>query len=175
MVIKDIRLRVIPFDKLSLSETDLIASVVQREFGNIPIVQNHTWASPQIAILATSEKQFLGSVCLIVRQAKFDDQSVPIVGINNLITEAAARKNGVGGKLVEEAIKQASEYLKAKAVVLFCADELVAFYAKFGFQKVECDVWIDQPTGRRKWPSNCLVHTKQPLPSRIIDLCGFPF
>ena len=163
------------FENLSSEVSAFIQGAAKREFGDVPIVQQHVWAKADWCIRALKNGEILGSVSLVVRTARFDEKSVAVVGINNLITEPSARKMGIGKALMRKATEFCFEKLKAEAIVLFCADDLVGYYQKLGFTKVNCPVWIEQPKGSKTWSSNCLVNSKVGVPGRSIDLCGLPW
>ncbi len=163
------------FEDLPREVSAFVLASAKREFGNIPIVREHVWAKADWCIWALRNEAILGSVSLVTRTACFDEKSVAVVGINNLIIEPSARKMGIGKILMNKAIEFCFEKLKAEAIVLFCADDLVGYYQQLGFTKVVCPVWIEQPKGRKTWSSNCLVNSKVVMPSRLIDLCGLPW
>lgn len=163
------------FGELPSSWRQRLYLSAQREFGTVPIVRQHVWAEPNWTLVALRGESLVGSVHLVERKATFDQRPILLAGIHNLIVEPGERNNGVGARLMKEAITFAFEKRGVEALLLFCADQLVSFYERMGFLKVTCAVWIEQPMGKKRWESNCLVLSRLPPPQIEIDLCGLPF
>lgn len=103
--------------------------------------------------------------------------SVRVAGLNELVTLPAHRSRGVGSRLLRETESQWFDSLGAECGLLLCADALLPFYSRLGWQKVDGRVHFAQRDGRRTWAANCmLLDPSGKLPvSREIDLCGLPW
>jgi len=174
MLLEHPQFKFFKYDSLSQDQKTYLKTIAQREFGHIPIVKQHVWAQADWSGFVILGNSPVSTINLVERTVEFDGIKKKTIGIHNLITETNGRKKGLGSSLMTEAIGFSQKQLQAEALLLFCADDLVSFYKKFGFKKVKCPVWIEQPTGRKTWASNCMVHSKN-LPLQQIDLCGLPW
>jgi GNAT superfamily N-acetyltransferase len=109
-----------------------------------------------------------------------DNPAVPIGGIGGIITVPAHQRQGHATRLIAEVLDHLyARY--ARAVLLFCLDPLLPFYAKRGFTRVTCPVVIEQPGGPIPLPPplNLCIHTRTPdpavVPVRAIDLRSRPW
>jgi len=78
-------------------------------------------------------------------------------------------------------MKAAASYifddLKVQIGFLFCADDLIPYYAGIGWQALRSKVIIHQPTGKKEWPSNKMIldpnnNFEEP---KEVDLNGLPW
>ncbi len=105
-----------------------------------------------------------GCICMISTNASliddtvFETDSIPngkTCAILTVMTEAASRRQGVAGQLLEAGIDAARQQ-NMESVVLTCKEHLVHYYSRFGFEKVGISasvhggaVWYDMVQGLR--------------------------
>lgn len=61
--------------------------------------------------------------------------------ILDVVVEKEYRDKGIGSKLIKE-IMNDSKLKKVKCLELYCKNEVIPFYDKFGFKKVEGDMHL---------------------------------
>jgi hypothetical protein len=151
---------------------------VQREFGHVPIVKNHVWADPDWIITGSIDERVVSFLNLIDRKAVADEKSVHLFGLNNVITESDCRRKGYSFALNNKALEFMKKQDPKAYGLLFCADDLVPFYEKMSWQSFYGSVLVSQPSGKKKWPSNCMIHClgrNETFEPKEIDLCGLPW
>lgn len=97
---------------------------------------------PDLFLAAEDETgRVRGCVCMIsmdaplINDAVFEMEQVPdgkTCAILTVMTEAAARKQGVAGQLLNAAIETARQQNMA-SIVLTCKEHLIHYYSRFGF------------------------------------------
>lgn len=166
------------YSELPASLKDFINTRIHQEFGHIPIVQQYSWAEPDHTILLMAESgDVLTFYNIVLRQCRFDDDPRLIAGINNFITPQEHRGAGYGTDVMKEAAGILFEELSVEYGLLLCADELVPFYSRFGWYKVNSQLYFDQPDGRKQWQANIMLLSRNGniiFPEKI-DLCGLPW
>ncbi|MEM7357309.1 MAG: GNAT family N-acetyltransferase, partial [Acidobacteriota bacterium] len=154
-----------------------LESLAAAEFGRVPIVRQTAWAMPDWSFQSVVDGELACFYNLVLREARFDGQPVPLAGVNNLITLPLFRGLGLASRLLEETEAQWFDRLAARCGLLLCADSLLPFYSKLGWQRVESEVRFEQPGGQRVWMVNCMVLTpdRSEVEPAKIDLCGLPW
>jgi predicted acetyltransferase len=149
---------------------------VDREFGNVPIVQNHEWSEPTWALLGFEGEQLVSFLNIVDRTVQADAESVHVFGLNNVITEPEFRGRGYSKGLNQAALAFMRQTDPHACGFLFCADDLIAFYERLGWKVFGGQVIVSQPTGDKKWTSNAMYYDL--LGQRDwqqIHLCGLPW
>lgn len=147
------------------------------EFGQFAIVRETQWAVPDWTYFALEGDELAGFYNIVERSVTFDGVPVRVAGLNNLVTLPAFRGRGIGSRLLRETQGPWFAPLGADCGLLLCADALLPFYSRLGWQKLEARVSYEQSGGARTWAANCMVldpPRKQVAP-RQIDLCGLPW
>lgn len=158
-------------------KTELQARV-HREFEDVPIVRNHVWADPDWIITGSLEGRVVSFLNLIDRMAVADKESVHLFGLNNVITESNCRRKGYSLELNKKALSFMKDKDPKAYGLLFCADDLIPFYKKIDWQPFHGAVVVSQPSGKKRWPSNCMIHflgKAEVFKPEEIDLCGLPW
>lgn len=143
---------------LSQTLKDELKSRVDREFGHVEIVRTHVWAQPTWALLGYVESELVSFLNIVDRMGSADGKPIRLFGLNNVITEPGARKLGYSRLLNEAAIEFMKREDSLALGLLFCADELIPFYSRLGWEMFKGRVIIAQPAGEKIWPSNCMTH-----------------
>jgi GNAT superfamily N-acetyltransferase len=147
------------------------------EFARFDLVRETQWAQPDWSYLALEGDELAAFYNLVERTVNIDGIPVRVAGLNNLVTLPAWRSRGLGSRLLRETEAQWFDSLGAEAGLLLCADALLPFYSRLGWQKADARVTYAQPGGSRIWAANCMLLDARRKMAAIheIDLCGFPW
>jgi hypothetical protein len=164
------------YSKLKQSVRDELDRIIKGEFGHIPIVSEITWATPDWTVILYKDGEIATFCNIIERTVMIDNRNFLASGINNLITPEKFRGQGFATHILKETENFIFENLKSELGILLCADELVPFYERLKWYKVNCPVWFNQPTGAQLWKANTMLRTKEIVirPDHI-DLGGLPW
>jgi hypothetical protein len=84
-------------------------------------------------------------------------RSALIGGLGGVLTIPEFQARGYAALLVRHATAFLREEWKVDLALLFCVDRMVAYYERLGWRKVECDVLIDQPSGKVPSPFHVMT------------------
>ncbi|WP_202845202.1 GNAT family N-acetyltransferase [Luteimonas saliphila] len=147
-------------------------------FDQFAIVRETRWAAPDWTFLGKADDG--GLACfyhLVERAVRIDGQPVAVAGLNNLITTRAYRGRGLASELLAASERAWFSSLDARCGLLLCAEALVPFYQRLGWQRVRSEVRFEQPAGVRTWTAECMMldPTRAAIDPTVIDLCGLPW
>ncbi|MDZ4328379.1 MAG: GNAT family N-acetyltransferase [Pseudomonas sp.] len=156
------------------NELRLLAS---NEFDQFSIVRETTWATPDWSFLGIeSQDQLACFYNLVERVIEFDNQPVKVVGLNNLVTAPGYKRRGLASKLLSDTETKWFSELSASYGLLLCADSLVPFYQRLGWQRVASEVHCEQHQRDCVWAGECMVlRAREAIHPTVIDLCGLPW
>lgn len=165
------------YAKLALKTKCEMKTIIDREFGHIPIVAEIEWSVPDWSIIIYEEGQIVAFVNLIERIIYVDTIACRAVGINNLITLNKYRGKGYGQKLMLAAKHMICGRLRSQLGILLCADNLIPFYQKLNWREIQCTVLFNQTYGKRTWEAKTMILSFGNLPNSPcqIDLNGLPW
>jgi len=162
--------------ELSLDIKTELNSIIQNEFGHIPIVKETEWATPDWTILFYLKNKIATFYNIVLTDVTIDDSVVKVAGINNMITPKAFRKNGYASKILKETEYLIFDEFKCELGLLLCADALVPFYSKLNWYHVHCPVYYDQPSGVQLWRANTMLISRNGrINPKKIELNGLPW
>jgi len=149
---------------------------VNREWGDIAIVQEHVWSEPTWVFLAKVDEDIVSYLNIVDRTVTADDKPQHFFGLNNVITEPAHRGNGYATALNRKALEYMKDTDANACGFLFCADELIPFYQKLGWTQFTGEVTVSQPAGDKRWTSNAMLFDPNGHHQwHHINLCGLPW
>ncbi|NER14733.1 GNAT family N-acetyltransferase [Leptobacterium flavescens] len=149
---------------------------IDREFGHIPIVRETEWATPHWSIICYEEGEIASFYNIVEREIFVDNNKLKIAGINNVITPPAFRGKGLSSKTLKETEDFIFKDLACRLGVLLCADQLLPFYERLNWYKVDCPVYFLQGTERKLWNANTMLLSRNTHMSPLkIDLNGLPW
>ena len=149
---------------------------IEEEFGHIPIVKETEWAKPDWTIILFQNGHIATFYNIIERKILVDSNEMKIAGINNVITPKKFRGNGFATKILRETESFIFEDLKSELAVLLCADNLIPFYNRLNWNKINCSVYFEQSDGKKLWAANTMLLTKKDkLNPMKMDLNGLPW
>jgi predicted GNAT family N-acyltransferase len=102
---------------------------------------------------------------------------MPIVGLGGVLVSAAWRGQGLGRRIMNEALARAATMGPA-VVLLFCHRNRAALYVRHGFAEVPPPVVVEQPDGPVEIPQVTMwrpLHEGARLPAGQFALRGLPF
>jgi len=164
--------------KLSKRTKNQIDKAVKSAFGDIPIVQEITWSQPDFTITFTEEKELISFYNVVKRDVSFDRKKVTVAGINNVITLPEFRGKGYSSKLLSATRYFLFNELAVDYGLLLCAKELIPFYKKLGWYKVDSSVFFKQPVNKTmQWGAETMLLSNMETKNypKEIDLNGFPW
>jgi predicted GNAT family N-acyltransferase len=155
-----------------------IAVYPPQETGNDP-VRNFQWAEKPWGIFIWNDDENLVSyVGVITRKVKLNDAPVLIGGIGSVKTAPDARGKGYATAGLQRATRLLEEEFNVDFSILFCRDELLNYYTRFGWIQFDGDVFVEQENGKIKFSFNkvmTLAATKAAPQMGKLDLCGMPW
>ncbi len=164
------------YAELSEHLKEQLNSFINGEFGHIPIVNETERSTPNWTIVYYDNKRIATFYNIVEREISIDNEKINICGINNVITPKEFRGKGYASKVLRETENLIFENLNCELGLLLCADELIPFYERLNWYKVDCPVYFEQSSGKKLWGANCMLLTKNKRmrPDKI-DLNGLPW
>lgn len=169
-------IEIIKYSSLSSAIKNQLNDIIHKEFGHITVVKETKWATPDWTIINYTNKEIVTFYNIVERVVSIDGKELKAAGINNVITPINHRGNGFSSMTLIETESFLFDKLNADLGLLLCADNLVPFYQRLGWYKVNCDVYFDQPTGKKIWSANTmLLYKSSNISPKKIDLNGLPW
>lgn len=164
------------YAELSPDRQEELERLAALEFGDVPFVKNTKWATPGWSVMKFDGEKLISFYNIVERNIEVDGQILKAGGINNVITKREYRGKGLASLLLKETGKLLFDDLHCDLGLLLCADDLVNFYHRHGWYKVNCQLSYDQPAGKQYYTSNvmCLSRSTPIAPAKI-DLKGLPW
>ncbi len=153
-----------------------LKNFIDGEFGHIPIVKETKWAKPNWTIILYENNEIATFYNIVERKILLDSQELKIAGINNVITPKQYRGVGYASRILRETESFILEDLKSELGLLLCADQLIPFYKRLNWYKIDCPVYFEQMEGKKLWQANAMLLSKRHrLNPKTIDLNGLPW
>lgn len=122
--------------------------------------------------------RLVASAGLVVAEIQVDQSAVvPVVGIGGVIVSAPYRGQGLGDRIIVEALGRAATLGPAIAM-LFCHRDRAGLYARHGFVEIAPPVLVHQPGGPVEMPHVAMwraLREGEPIPRGDVILDGLPF
>lgn len=164
------------YSELDQEVKDELNSLIDTEFGHIPIVKETEWATPDWTIINYDSGQILTFYNIILREVEIDGRPYNIGGINNVITPKQFRGKGYSTETLRDTEYLIFEEFKCAFGLLLCADELIPFYNRLNWYQVNCPVYFKQLDERKLWQANTMLLSKnKEIRPKEIDLKGLPW
>ena len=164
------------YENISEKDKEKLSGLIDDEFGDIPIVSQIKWASPDWTIFSEKNDELVSFYNIVLRDVAFDQSEFKIAGISNVITPNKHRKNGYASKMLTDSEAFIFNEISANYGLLLCADPMVPFYERLGWYLVESDVYFNQSGGKQLWESNArILSDSANIYPEVIDLNGLPW
>jgi len=159
-------------DKIKIT----LENLIEAEFGHISIVSETEWTKADWTIIYYHNSEIVSFYNIVQRNIIIDKNKVKIAGINNVITPEKFRGNGYASKMLRETEYFIFDDLNSKYGLLLCSDELIPFYERLNWYKVDCPVHFTQSDGEKVWGANTMLLTKaKKIFPKQIHLNGLPW
>jgi hypothetical protein len=150
--------------------------IIESEFGHIPLVKEISWATPHWTVIFYQDREIATFYNIVERTVCIDNKAFLVAGINNVITPNKFRGQGFSTFTLKETENFIFDDLKSSLALLLCADNLIPFYERLDWYKVDCPVYFDQPNGAKIWEANTMLRTKSKMITpKEINLNGLPW
>lgn len=137
-----------------------------------------TWAPPQWSVLVWDADELVARVGLLVREIDQDGVIKRIGGIGGVMTHPDRRGRGLAGIALREAATRFNTEFQVAYALLFCRDQLIPLYERYGWKLFRGEVCVEQPEGRIAFSEHnpMTVDIREPAPLQgTIDLRGLPW
>lgn len=118
---------------------------------------NLRWRPKDLHIFVDVNRRAETHVGLLQHSVTVDGRTVLVAGVGGVVTALGSHNKGYA----THAMRYAGDFMCSEWGVdfglLFCRDQLVGFYERLGWQKVEDAVEIEQPEGPRESPMNVMI------------------
>jgi predicted N-acetyltransferase YhbS len=121
--------------------------------------------------------RLIASAGLLTADVEVGDLLFPVVGLGGVIVNRAHRGRGLSLRVVEAALAKAAT-LGPEFVVLFCHEDRMGLYRRFGFEDVRTDVLVDYDGDRTVMPMHMMwraLTADARWPEGRVELDGPPF
>ena len=118
---------------------------------------NLSWRPKDLHFLLCVNSKVVSHVGVLKHRISVNGQPLTIGGIGGVVTVAEERKKGYAGLLMQHTARFLKHFWGVEVGLLFCLLRMISYYEMFGWQLVEHDVLIDQPTGKMVSPLKVMV------------------
>lgn len=108
-------------------------------------------------VLYDEQNMPVSHAAVLTHHARANGKPALIGGIGGVVTVPSARRRGYAGLLLRRATEFLRDEWNVDFALLFCIDRMLAYYERHGWQKVGCQVLIEQPTGRLPCPFHVMT------------------
>jgi hypothetical protein len=118
---------------------------------------NLTWKPKDLHIFVDVDDYPVTHVGLLQHIVAVGEQPVKVCGVGGVVTTLHAQGKGYATHAMRHAAHLMREELAADFGLLFCRDQLIPFYERLSWQKINDPVEIEQPSGPATSPMNVMV------------------
>jgi predicted N-acetyltransferase YhbS len=119
----------------------------------------------------------VASAGLTMATVDVQENSFEVVGLGGVFVRADRRGQGLGRRIVEEALERAPRIGPA-FMVLFCHDDRAGLYERLGFAEIAAPIEVEQPEGFVPAPQMMMWRALEPgasWPAGAVTLHDLPF
>mgnify|MGYP006279301363 FL=1 len=170
-----IRIQIKRKDELSRAHRDIVSEWADEVFG--ADMDRFIWAEPDWHLLVRHYSRVVSHLALLRRQVRVNGDTLTVGGVGTVMTPRPWRGQGLASMALRRAERFIAEALCADFGLLFCAPEMVPFYARSGWVEVTGPVHVEQPEGKRVWPERTMVFpcSRRAWPGGPVELCNPPW
>lgn len=165
------RVWIVPPEQLSLSQYVRYRWWKARTFRSSLKLSRPQWYG-----FLSHEGRWVSMLEIVHRPAKVGVEDVRLGLVGAVATLPQARGKGYASVLLRESVGFIGDRLKCDFAWLMCAEDLVPFYERLGWQRVQGPFYFHQPGGRVQGELAAMAFACQgrPWPEGELDLCGLP-
>ena len=162
---------------LTAAERERVAAWGVDAFGEQTWTARYTWAPAEWCVFLVNRGEPVSHLKVVVRQGSVSGAPVRIGGIGSVMTPTPLLGRGYATELLRTAEAWMFGALDVELGLLFCLPGLLPFYGGRGWIEVRSPVWIQQPTGRVRWPESAMVLPRPGAAWRDaeVDVRGLPW
>jgi aminoglycoside 2'-N-acetyltransferase I len=177
---RQISYRIVAEAALDAGLATTIAAMDKDLFRDHPFGLHYEWAPAHfhaLATLAGEGGRLVGHADLTERAVRIGEAEARVVGLGTVMTAREQRGRGVATGILDLCEAFVFEQLLADYAMLFCAEDIVPFYARRGWLLVGSPVTVEQPGLRLVWPhlTMLLPRAGQAWQEAPIDIGGLPW
>lgn len=134
-------------------------------------------AKEQHVVLRDKQGRLIASAGLVVAEVEAGEVRLPVVGLGGVIVNAGYRGRGLSLRVIRAALEKA-DALGPDFALLFCHEDRVELYRRFGFEELRSGVLVDGPGGQVELPMRAMwraLRTGASWPEGRVVLLGRPF
>jgi predicted GNAT family N-acyltransferase len=135
------------------------------------------WSEMDWHILGWVGDNLISHVDIIDRHASVGDLDVHLGGIGGVMTRPAWRRRGYSTTLMRESHQFMQDEMSVDFGLLLCDEDLVSFYSRLGWQRVDNPLVYDQPGGKVIWDDVVMVLAcnRDHFPVGEVAIQGYPW
>jgi predicted N-acetyltransferase YhbS len=118
-------------------------------------------AKDQHVGLTDDRGRLVANAGMLVADVEAGGRRFPVVGIGGVIVNARHRGRGLSLEVIRAALEKART-LGPDFALLFCHDDRVALYRRFGFELVASEVLVEDRTGQVEMPMRTMWRALRP-------------
>jgi len=120
------------------------------------------WHTPatddDLYFTAYTDGSCIASIRVLSRRIGTPNGEIAVAGVGNVCSHPDARRTGAASACMKEVLRHIA--LAADFGLLFCGENLIGFYSRFGWREVDNDLWyVDQQGARRRADPNSRGYT----------------
>lgn len=135
------------------------------------------WAPAQWYVLGKLGGSVVSALKLVVRDITVGARRVRVGGIGDVATRSDMRRRGYAAAVMRRAAAYLCNETDVEFGLLFCAPELVHYYARLGWQRLDGPTTVVVPWGKAAFPGETMVLPcrQHNWPGGPVDLEGLPW
>lgn len=136
-----------------------------------------SWRPKDLHFVLYSDGRPASHAGLLKHVVTVNEKPFTVGGVGGVVTVPEAQKKGFAGRLMRHAAEFLEREWKVDAGLLFCQPWMVAYYEALGWQVLESEVLIDQPTGKIVSPLQVMVRPVggASWPTGTVELRSLPW
>lgn len=165
------------YRKLSNTDKEQLTKLTKEAFSVSSITEKYKWEKPDWAVIKKINGEIVSFCNIVERVVCFDDSTIQVGGINNVVTIPSHQGKGFFKEVMKEAQMFFFTDLIADFGLLLCSDELVPLYKKLGWYQVHSRLFFSQPNMEKvEWVANTMLLARdiREMPLKI-NLQGLPW
>jgi predicted acetyltransferase len=149
--------------RLTHLQVDFISQWGEHFFGSLPMTTQYSWTGPTetgFNVFVYKGDEIVSRLRIVSRNAQINGEDVQFGGIGGVMTAPVHQRKGFATLALREGERLIFQVLNARLGILLCLPELVSFYQRFGWRRVECPVTFQQPHGMVMWSESAMLLPK---------------